>query len=235
MALRGLGESRFCSGCHQFNFTAGTRPDGTVVETDEPMQDTHQEWLLSAAASAGTHCQDCHMAWTPDPRGGHRSHRFPGGRDLALLRSAVDITVRTHSRGDDTAVVATITPRALGHSFPTGDLFRRVEVTAAWEGDAASTRRVGLAREFAEVTVREEHGAPVLVRQQTHDSRIAAAGLGPPRTVTLTLPGHPAGGHLRWTLDHLLMPTARATLQGVAESHNRLTVYSGTVTLAEPP
>lgn len=229
MAVRAMGESRYCAGCHQFNFPGDTGRGGAHFETGEPMQDTYAEWLDSAAAAEQTQCQGCHMPWVDDARGGrHRSHRFPGGRDLALLRSALDVSVTARVEGDHTLVTATLTPRALGHSFPTGDLFRRVEVSAAWADEPASAVRVGLAREFSNVPARTPHGSLTFVRRQSADTRLAAAGLGPPRVVTLALPGTRRGA-VRWSLDHLLMPTPLAASQGVGEPRNRLVVADGTV------
>ncbi len=233
MAVRAMSESRYCGGCHQFNFPGDTGRGGAHFETGEPMQDTYAEWLDSAAAAEQTQCQGCHMPWVDDARGRHRSHRFPGGRDLALLRSALDVTVTARADGDHTVVTATLTPRALGHSFPTGDLFRRVEVTAAWATEPASTVRVGLAREFSNVPARTPHGELTFVRRQSADTRLAAAGLGPPRVVTLTLPGNTPGASVRWSLDHLLMPTPLAASQGVGEPRNRLVVADGTVAIPQ--
>ena len=235
MAVRAVGASEFCAGCHQFDFPGDTGRGGAHFETGEPMQDTYAEWLDSAAAADGTPCQGCHMPWVDGPRGRHRSHRFPGGRDLDLLRSAVDVAAAARPEGDRTVVTVTLTPRALGHSFPTGDLFRRVEVTAAWEGDAATVARVGLAREFANVPARAPHGGLTFVRRQRADTRLAAAGLGAPRVLTLTLPGRPPGGRVRWSLDHLLMPTPLAASQGVGEPRNRLVVAAGTITPGDTP
>ena len=229
LAVRALAGSAFCAGCHQFNFPGDTGPGGAHFETGEPMQDTYAEWLDSAAAAGETPCQGCHMPWVDDARGRHRSHRFPGGRDLALLRSAVDVAATARGAGDHTVVTVTLTPRALGHSFPTGDLFRRVEVTAAWASDPATMVRVGLAREFRNVPARTAHGALTFVRRQSADTRLAAAGLGAARVLTLTLAGNPSGGRVRWSLDHLLMPTPLAASQGVGEPRNRLVVADGTI------
>ena len=56
----------------------------------------------------------------------HRSHAFLGGHDAALVKSAVDVEAERSANG----ARITITPRELGHAFPTGDLFRRLEVSA---------------------------------------------------------------------------------------------------------
>lgn len=229
MAVREMSGSRFCAGCHQFNFPGDTGRGGAHFDTSEPMQDTYAEWLDSAAAAEETPCQGCHMPWVDDARGRHRSHRFPGGRDLSLLRSAVDVAASVRLEGDHAVVTVTLTPRALGHSFPTGDLFRRVEVTAAWESDPESAVRVGLAREFRNVPERSPHGGITFVRRQSADTRLAAAGLGAPRVLTLTLAGNPPGGRVRWSLDHLLMPTPLAASQGVGVARNRLVVADGTI------
>ena len=50
MAVRAMSSSRFCAGCHQFNFPGDTGRGGARFDTAEPMQDTYAEWLDSAAA-----------------------------------------------------------------------------------------------------------------------------------------------------------------------------------------
>ncbi len=62
------------------------------------------------------------------PRATHggSNHRFAASRDPQLLRSAAKIV---GSRDGDDLVVR-FTRNAVGHAFPTGDLFRRLRVVA---------------------------------------------------------------------------------------------------------
>ncbi len=80
--------------------------------------------------------------------GGRPSHRFTASRDEALVRAAVHVEAR---REGPARVEVRLTSRVAGHAFPTGDLFRRVEilVEAVGPGEAlaASALRY-LARHF---------------------------------------------------------------------------------------
>jgi hypothetical protein len=126
-----------CAGCHEFGFPKGGAPFGPT----EPMQMTVDEHRVSPAA--GRSCASCHM---PIARG-RRSHRFAASRDEAMLRSAV----RVDARRDGTRVEVRLASLVEGHAFPTGDLFRRVEIlaeaVAPREVLAASATRY-LARHF---------------------------------------------------------------------------------------
>lgn len=108
-----------CSACHEFEF-----PDRSARRTPELMQSTVTEHAQSAQRDQA--CANCHMPLTGHAAAPHRSHAFLGGHDAALVKSAVDVSAR---RSDD-GVRVTLTPRELGHAFPTGDLFRRLEVSA---------------------------------------------------------------------------------------------------------
>ena len=108
-----------CSGCHEFAF-----PDRTARRTPELMQSTVTEHARSPRRDQA--CAGCHMPLTAAGAAPHRSHAFLGGHDDALVKSAVD--VRAERRHDGARI--TLTPRELGHAFPTGDLFRRLEVSA---------------------------------------------------------------------------------------------------------
>ncbi len=108
-----LRDARFstdvaCARCHEFRFPK-QRDDWAR------MQSTISEHLRSRAKERP--CQSCHMPLVA----GHRSHRFD-----ALVEGSVAVTAR---RLDDERVSLTLTPRDVGHAFPTGDLFRRVAVT----------------------------------------------------------------------------------------------------------
>lgn len=110
-----------CEACHQFRFPV---PHGRGPESF--MQSTILEHAASPASARS--CASCHM---PPTRDGRRSHAFVASRDPEFVRSAVSI----HAvRVDDQRVEITLTPRDPGHAFPTGDLFRRVEVWAEVAG-----------------------------------------------------------------------------------------------------
>lgn len=114
-----------CVRCHEFQF-----PDGRWRRRPELMQSTISEHR--ALAPAGTTCINCHMPQVRDSRGGaHRSHAFLAGHDDATLRAAVRVQA-VRSRNTLTLV---LTPQRVGHAFPTGDLFRRLQLSVTAEGE----------------------------------------------------------------------------------------------------
>lgn len=106
-----LSDSSFCAGCHEFRMAAGH--GGRVAFTPEPMQQTYAEWRAWGGAER---CQDCHM---PDGR-----HLFRGAHDTAFLRAAVSVDVWR----DGGTVRFCVESVGVGHSMPTGDLFRRLSL-----------------------------------------------------------------------------------------------------------
>jgi hypothetical protein len=148
-----------CARCHEFAF-----PDAHLRTTPLAMQRT----VTEHAGRDGT-CASCHMP----RRAGHADHRFAASRDVAFVRSAVTVRAR---RTSASAIEVTLAPAAVGHAFPTGDLFRRVRVTAGTE-----TRF--LARHYAN---RQERPG-VVVKAEVSDDRV----LGVARVVTLPAPAQP--------------------------------------------
>lgn len=141
-----------CAGCHEFTFPAGRAL----------MQRTVAEH--AASASAGTACAGCHM---PALAGGRRSHAFVASRDPAFVAQGVRVTARR----DGSQVLLRLAPGAIGHAFPTGDLFRRLVVVAeVFEAGRVmrADRRV-LARHF-------DH-----VRRELWDDRVGAVAFAGPQ------------------------------------------------------
>lgn len=154
-----LNGSLACAGCHEFEF-----PDRSARRTPELMQSTVTEHARSAQRDQA--CASCHMPLTTRGSARHLSHAFPGGHDDALVKSAV--TVRAERSRDGARI--TLTPRELGHAFPTGDLFRRLEVSAEAIGPewqvVARDRRY-LARHWQ----RQPSPFGVVLRSATRDDR----------------------------------------------------------------
>ncbi|MDI1451423.1 multiheme c-type cytochrome [Polyangium sp. 6x1] len=116
-----------CAGCHEFRF-----PMGFGNDDGQFMQTTAREHQRSPAA--GKACADCHM-----PRvEGRRSHAFAEVRDPVWLRSNLQATAER--AGDDTLRVTLVQP-APGHDFPTGDLFRRLEVGCELKDESGAVLR----------------------------------------------------------------------------------------------
>ncbi len=142
-----------CASCHEFAF-----PDSGRRKTPELMQSTITEHALSSNADRS--CADCHMPLVVDKPGAkpHRSHVFDASRNVAMVRRAVMIVA---TRTGPTTARITIQPNDAGHAFPTGDLFRRIEVHvdavgAEYQAVASATRY--LMRHFAE----KKHGAGII-------------------------------------------------------------------------
>jgi hypothetical protein len=109
--LRG---SRACAGCHEFAFP------GPLQDDRQMMQTTLSEHERSSDAAQS--CSDCHMPVVSS----HRSHAFASTRDPVALSRALSVVA---SRDGDRLLLR-LTPRGVGHAFPTGDLFRRLRVVA---------------------------------------------------------------------------------------------------------
>ncbi len=136
--------SEACAKCHEFDF-----PDAARRATPLAMQRT-----VTEHRGRSDTCATCHMTKT----GGHADHRFAASRDDAFVKSAVTIRAR---RVAPDRVEVVLAPAQLGHAFPTGDLFRRVRVSAGRESRY-------LARHFA--SRMEIPG--VMVRSETSDDRV---------------------------------------------------------------
>lgn len=225
-----MNDSGYCAGCHQFDFPNELATDRGLAATHEPMQDTYEEWLSSHFADDGVQCQNCHMPWVAGSDGRrHRSHAFPGGHDPDLLSSAVDVSVQTRRSDEHVIVEVTIEPTHVGHSFPTGDLFRRVELRVA--GDERPAQVAGFAREFTDHPQRLPNGELTFVRRQSADSRIPPPGFGRPEVHRFELPADTR--IVAWSLDHLLMPTPLAATYGFSSARSRVVVAAGEIVIEE--
>ncbi len=112
-----------CGSCHEFRFFDARL--GTNDERVQLMQRTlseHHEGSFEATACAG-----CHMPELGSGEGRHRAHSFPGGHAPAFVRNALSVRAE---RRTPTAITLTLTPENVTHAVPTGDLFRRLALTA---------------------------------------------------------------------------------------------------------
>lgn len=174
-----LEGSAACAGCHEFAF-----PDRGARSRAELMQSTVSEHARSRERDSA--CADCHM---PRNAAGQRSHVFPGGRDENLVKSAVAVGAR---RGPNGSVHIALRPRKTGHAFPTGDLFRRLELSAeavGGEWQVVASQRRYLARHWQ----RQPSPFGVLLRTATSDDRPLASDVEielPLGSAALGLPVH---------------------------------------------
>jgi hypothetical protein len=171
-----------CAGCHEFDF-----PEDGLRRRRERMQATVEEHRASPYAAFA--CAECHMPRVAGPRGLHRSHAFAASRSPDVVRAAASVhTVRS----GPTSVRVTIAPREVGHAFPTGDLFRRLTVSAEALSMGPRAER-HLMRHFGEQRV-----GLAAARTQVSDDRIG----GDERVVDLDLGPRAAGLPIRCRVDY---------------------------------
>jgi hypothetical protein len=208
-----LATSAACGGCHEFAFPA---PRGFDAG---PMQDTLGEHARSAAS--GTACQGCHMPPTASRGGGtHRSHAFRVQGDRAMLAQAVVVKSAELAGGE---VRLTIAPGAIGHAFPTGDLYRRAEVRAAPIDAAGHTLAPGSSEALERTFKLAQAGHGATVRVQRSDSRLSG-----PRSLVLPVPA--ATRRARWQIVWQRLPPALAERLGMAMREQETVVAEGVVT-----
>lgn len=208
-----LAGTAACASCHEFVFP-GTR---------EPMQSTISEHARSSAA--GTPCQGCHMPEVEGPDGRrHASHDFAAARDPALLRRAAEVTAsRSGPRGVTVAIVAT----GVGHAFPTGDMFRRLEVRATTLGATpVAAPVVHLGRVFGDRASDGESSAG-FHRTQLRDARVAPPGTAGPSRASLRFPHGVASERVRWQVVYQRMPDAMAASLGAGDPIDEVVVAEG--------
>ncbi|MFO0549094.1 MAG: cytochrome c3 family protein [Polyangiaceae bacterium] len=206
-----------CSNCHQFEFPnlAGAFMQSTV--------DEH-----AASNARAQTCQDCHMPEVAAPAGGrpHKSHSFAVQSNPELMRSAIE--VKAERAGDRFVQLTISTTPAIGHSFPTGDLFRRLEVRAEVlgpDGSVASTSNIKhLGRTYE---VRMDPETKTTVRVPRSDSRIPAPGAGEARHAVVRFPEDVTGRTVRWTVAYQRMDDGLARLFGIDPRADERVVAQG--------
>jgi hypothetical protein len=202
-----------CAGGPEFAF-----PDANGRDPGERMQLTVSEHAMSSYATFP--CADCHMPLVDGRRGRRRSHSFAASRDAAFVRSAAEVRAERSGPG---AIRVFLRPAGVGHAFPTGDLFRRLTVSATASAGATGAplraeRR--LARHFGEKQV-----GVVVLRTAAGDDRVGVGG--PERAVDLDLgaPAAPIHFQVRYErVEHLLPDGEGALVEGaivVAEGELR--------------
>ena len=175
-----------CSGCHQFSFGDDERREAPLA-----MQRTVDEH--AASAHAETSCAECHMPSAGEGSLRHRSHAFASTRDPDAHRNAVEVTA---ARSADGKVRFVLSLRDVGHAYPTGDLFRRVAVSAevlGVEGRSLASRAVYLGRHFG----RELDAQGLPIRGESADDRLGPA----PTTVELDLGSVAVGVPIEWSVE----------------------------------
>jgi ssDNA-binding Zn-finger/Zn-ribbon topoisomerase 1 len=132
-----MGESEFCSNCHQFPFNEVR--DGVFIESDILIQSTYLEWQQSGEERS---CQDCHM-----PEG---KHVFLGPHNLEFLKGSVRV-----ERIKTGFVLESV---EVAHKLPSGDLYRHLTLEVFLKGEWQEIAWIG--RQYGVVEV---GGEPVRV------------------------------------------------------------------------
>jgi Cytochrome c554 and c-prime len=188
-----------CASCHEFDFPIHSRD-----RAPERMQSTVTEYRQSGYADVS--CASCHMPpvrgssdggsqTRPGQSGTHKSHLFGLGTDHSMLRAAVDVSVR---RTSPSRVTLLLTPAQVGHAFPTGDLFRRLVVSAEAMGDdwfVVSETSRALSRRFE----MRDSGTGQSLRHLISDDRV---GVAPSETLELDLGDAARGRPIAWRVEY---------------------------------
>lgn len=197
-----------CAGCHEFPF-----PGSGGVDDRHFMQTTVREHDRSPARDRA--CADCHMPLVD----GARSHAFAQTRDPAWL--AKNLEASAEQSGDSVRI--TLAQPAPGHGFPTGDLFRRLEVGCELRGAGGRVlaRDVRyLARHFQILP-----GSPS--RQLVRDDRVGSE----PAVVDLELAPAapvPTSARLSWWVTYQRVATVGAgTDPAAARIESEVRLHSG--------
>jgi hypothetical protein len=202
-----------CGGCHEFAFPLTPPRSSPELVRADLMQST----VLEHAESPGKtlSCASCHMPLDDRHK---RSHAFVTSRDASVVQRAVHIDVE---RIDATHVRVTLVPNELGHAFPTGDLFRRIAISAEVVGPAPEQRVLGssvrfLARHF-------DAPAGLIGRVLVSDDRVEAGGAD----VTLDVGEAGRGHEISWRVAYQRVAHPNGIDETNATLEGELTLASG--------
>ncbi len=178
--------TRSCEGCHEFEFPSDSRrPPGTMMQT------TVREHAASGFADVA--CATCHLPRDPD-QPARVDHSLASTRNDDAIRNALEV----RAERDGNALHLELRPRGVGHAFPTGDLFRRLEIHADLRVDdrvvAEATRWLG--RHFAPFRRRDG------TRNPAYDWPVPDDRVVGPTEVVVPLDAGVAGAQLHWRLDY---------------------------------
>lgn len=200
-----LGTESACAGCHDFPF-ASVAP--TPHDLDAPLQRTLHEWR--EVSGRGT-CQRCHARDAE----GHVTHAMVGARDPVMLARALEVEASATRRDRGTVVRLVLRSRA-GHAVPTGDMYRRLEVSA-WSPDERVSQV--LMRRFERIDG---------VLREVEDTRVPASG---EREVLLEL--GTSAGEVQWRIEWQALEPALAAQRWIPEDDVRRVLAEGVLEVPE--
>ncbi len=199
----GFANDAACAGCHEFAFpdvvargNDGARMQRTIVEH-------------GASRFADRTCASCHM---PKIGGSVRAHGFGAAGDTAMLKRA--LVVRA-ARREGRRLVLDLEPGDVGHAFPTGDLFRRLLVTA--EATAGDFVIVG----HAEKPLGRRFRFEAKVQREIADERVDR-----PRRIELDLGERADDATIAWRIEYQRVEAMHEERAVVADS---VVIASGTL------
>jgi hypothetical protein len=111
-----FGGAALCAGCHEFTFPMVDGDDEVRALSTHPMQATVSQFAAGPYRASAAGCRACHA-----PEGGHA---YPGGHDVEMLRRALELSVCR----DGAVAVIGLANRGAGHSVPTGDVHRHINL-----------------------------------------------------------------------------------------------------------
>lgn len=196
-----------CARCHQFDFAALGTSGWSAYDRTDPVQETVSEWTRSRAAADGRTCASCHM-----PEG---KHAVLGTRDPDFVRRALRVSAHRTA----TFLVIVLQAADVGHSMPTGDMFRRLRVRVTTEDGEVQEKRLG--RRFASLPNDAETGfalRPVL------DQRLRPPPDDAPTRLEFPVP---AEGSVVWSVDLLRLPPETAKRRGLLPQDVEIELASG--------
>jgi hypothetical protein len=202
-----------CATCHEFAF-----PDAGLRDRPELMQATAHEHAQSGARD--TACATCHMPSVGQGSARHLSHAFPGGHDANFVKGALRVQAE-RCRADRVCLVLTAT--SVGHAFPTGDLFRRLEVSA--EAVGSDDQVVGSARRYLSRHWSEERKLATVVRRVTRDDRATNT----PLHVELALTSNAASAPIAWRVAYQRVDHPRSESEVDSAVDGEIEIASGTL------
>jgi len=118
-----FGSPAYCADCHQFDFPILGDGGAVVRFTSHPMQTTVASFRAGPYAAQADGCMTCH--------GSKANHAFGGAHDPGMLGGALDVA--WCRRGD--TVEVTVKNAAAGHTVPSGDVHRHLNVRL-WRSSA---------------------------------------------------------------------------------------------------
>lgn len=206
-----------CAGCHQFAF-----PDLAARGQLALMQATVHEHAQSGLPDLP--CASCHMPRVGSGANQHLSHAFPGGHDPGFVKGA--LRVRAERTAANRVLLVLQTER-VGHAFPTGDLFRRLEVSVEAIGEDYQT--VSSARRYLSRHWSEKQQLARVVRQVKRDDRVRQTA----QEVELELPlgsdGSAAALPVAWRVAYQRVEHPRSEADEDSVLDGEIEIASGTL------